>query len=151
MPTASMSVLGESCCIPLISHTVIAGASGNHHSLFTDRQLTKCDNFGMADKNAGPNHLKAWREYRRITQEELASRVRTSQNMIAYLESGARGLSAKWLRRLAPALNTSPGHLLDHDPNDLPSDIIDIWIAIEEREKPQALRVLRSFRTRTDD
>lgn len=151
MPTAAISDLGVSCCIPRLSHNVIGGASGKYHSPFTDGGLTKCDNPGMADKNAGPNHLKAWREFRRITQDELASRVGTSQNMIAYLESGERGLSAKWLRRLAPALNTSPGHLLDHDPNDLPSDIIEIWGAIEEREKPQALRVLQSFRTGTDD
>lgn len=97
------------------------------------------------------NHLRAWREFRRMTQEELAEKVGTTGAVISLIESGARGLSDKWLRKLAPALNTTAGHLLDHDPNDLPTDIIDIWSHIAERDKPTALRVLQSFRTGTDD
>lgn len=103
------------------------------------------------DKNAGPNHLRAWREFREMTQEELAERVGTSPNMIHYLETGERGLSAKWLRRLAPALNTTPGHLLEHDPNELPTDVIDIWASIAERDRPTALRILETFKTSTND
>lgn len=91
----------------------------------------------MADKNAGPNFLRAWREFREMTQAELAERVGTNQNMIGYLESGERGLSAKWLRKLAPALNTTPGHLLDHDPRELDADIIDIWMAADQRQRRQ--------------
>lgn len=103
------------------------------------------------DKNAGPNHLRAWREFRKLTQAELAELIGTNQNMIGYLENGERGLSAKWLRRLAPALETTPGMLLDHDPRELPTDVIDIWAHIADREKPRALRVLESFKTGTDD
>jgi transcriptional regulator with XRE-family HTH domain len=104
------------------------------------------------NKNAGPNHLKAWREHRDMTQEQLAEKVGTSANMIHYLETGERGLSAKWLRRLAPALNTSPGHLLEHDPKDVPTDILDIWAAIDERDRKTAIRVLESFsKTGTGD
>jgi transcriptional regulator with XRE-family HTH domain len=103
------------------------------------------------DKNAGPNYLRAWRLFREMTQEELAEKVGTNANVIGYLESGERGLSAKWLRRLAPALNTTPGNLLEHDPETLPTDIIDIWAHIPERERERARRILETFKTGTND
>ena len=62
------------------------------------------------------------------------------------MESGARKLSPKWLRKLAPALNTSPGYILDHDPNDLPTAILDVWAEIPAESRDQALRVLESFK-----
>lgn len=95
---------------------------------------------------AAANHLRAWREFRHLTQEELADRVDTAGNVIGLLESGERGLSHKWLQRLAPALGTTPGMILDHDPNDLPTDVLDTWAAIPEENRAQALRVLESFK-----
>lgn len=107
---------------------------------------------GSTDKNAGPNHLQEWRTFRSLTQQELAEKVGTNQNMIAYLESGERGLSAKWLRRLAPALNTTPGMLLDHNPYDLDSDVIDIWAHADNRQKRQIADIAKTIlRTGTDD
>lgn len=98
------------------------------------------------------NHLRAWREFREMTQDALAEKVGTTGSVISMLESGSRGLSDKWLRKLAPALQTTPGHLLDHDPAELDTDIIDIWAHIDTGDREQALRVLRSFvRTGTDD
>jgi transcriptional regulator with XRE-family HTH domain len=103
------------------------------------------------DKNDGPNHLKAWREFRKMSQEELAERVGTTASQISMLETGDRGLSAKWLRKLAPVLKTTPGHLLDHDPNVVDNDVFDIWMGIEKRDRAQALRVLKTFRTGTNN
>ena len=104
------------------------------------------------DKNAGPNHLKAWREFHDLTQAELAEKVGTNQNMIAYLESGERGLSAKWLRKLAPALKTTPGHLLDHNPNEMSADIYDIWMHADSRQKRQIADIAKAIvKTGTDD
>lgn len=97
------------------------------------------------------NYLRAWREFRHLTQDELAEKVDTTGSVISLLENGSRKLSPKWLRRLAPALNTSPGYLLDHDPNALPTDVLDIWASIPEGDRATALRVLESFkRTGTD-
>lgn len=98
-----------------------------------------------SDKNGGPNHLRAWREFRKLTLAELAERVGTNANMIGYLESGDRGLSAKWLRKLAPALRTTPGLLLDHDPHELDSDILDIWVHGSEREKRQITEIAKAL------
>ena len=101
------------------------------------------------DKNDGPNHLKAWREFRKMSQEVLAEKVGTTASQISMLETGERGLSAKWLRKLAPLLGTTPGHLLDHDPATLDNDVFDIWVNIDERDRAQAIRVLRALKTGT--
>ena len=103
------------------------------------------------DKNGGPNFLRAWREFRGMSQAELAEAVDTNQNMIGYLENGERGLSAKWLRRLAPALRTQPGFILEHDPTKLPTDIVEIWINATASERRQLIDVAKAIvRTGTD-
>lgn len=96
-----------------------------------------------------PNQLRAWREFRRMTQEELAAKADTTASQISMLESGERGLTHKWARILAPLLKTNPGHLFDTDPESLDNDVHDIWISIDKRDRAQALRVLKSF-ARTD-
>lgn len=100
----------------------------------------------MVDKPPFPNHLRAWREFRHLTQDELAEMVGSSKATIGHLENGVRRLSDKWLTPLAKALNTSPGYILDHDPNDLPTAILDVWAEIPVEQRDQALKVLQSFR-----
>lgn len=72
-----------------------------------------------------------------MTVEQVAAEVKTSAGQISDLENNNRGLSAKWLRRLAPALKTTPGHLLDHDPFDLPTGIAEAWFAASDEQKKQ--------------
>jgi len=96
-------------------------------------------------KREAPNHLRAWRLHRRLTQEALAEKIGTTKAVIGNLENGDRGLSDKWLRRLAPPLGTTPGHLLDHDPNDLATDILDIWAEVPEERRSLAREVLEQF------
>jgi transcriptional regulator with XRE-family HTH domain len=92
------------------------------------------------------NFLRAWREHRRMTQAKLAEAVGTTGAVISLLESGDRGLSDKWLRLLAPVLGTRPGHLLEVDPADVSTDILDIWADIPEDRRQQARNVLATFR-----
>ena len=104
------------------------------------------------DSNGGPNHLKAWREYRHMSQQELADAISTSHQVIGYLERGRTQLSAKWLRRLAPALKTTPGMLLDHDPAELDRDMIDLWVNASTRERRQIASIATTItRTGTED
>lgn len=107
----------------------------------------------MAKREKNPtNHLRAWREFRGLTQEQLAELADTKGSTISLLESGDRGLGDKWLRKLAPLLRTSPGFLLDHDPNTLDTAFIDAWNEIPADRKAQALDVLKTFRrTGTSD
>jgi transcriptional regulator with XRE-family HTH domain len=155
MPVAARSSASEGVtAMTATSQHVIHSASGFYHSLCGARPFTSCDKPEVddSDKNGGPNHLQAWRTFRGMTQAELAEKVGTNQNMIGYLESGERGLSAKWLRRLAPALKTRPGMLLDHDPADLDADVLEIWATAEPREKRQIADVARAIvRTGTSD
>lgn len=86
-----------------------------------------------------------------MTQDELAEAVGCSKASIGHWESGVRRLTDKWLPALAKALNTKSGHILDNDPNDLPTDVLEVWADIPEENRQQALRVLESFkRTGTD-
>jgi transcriptional regulator with XRE-family HTH domain len=149
MPVASTNAFGDGLSMKPLSQIVTSNASPIFHNLCGAIGITECDIVRMAtDKNGGPNYLKAWREFRGLTQAELAEKLDTNANMIGYLESGERGLSAKWLRKLAPALDTTPGLLLDHDPAELDSDIIDIWAHADRRQKAQLSEIAKTL-TRT--
>jgi transcriptional regulator with XRE-family HTH domain len=82
-----------------------------------------------------------------MTQAKLAEAIGTTGAVISLLESGDRGLSDKWLRKLAPALDTRPGHLLEVDPNDVPTDVLDVWARIPEEGRKQAREVLKTFQS----
>jgi transcriptional regulator with XRE-family HTH domain len=99
----------------------------------------------VADKNGGPNHVKAWRSFRGMTLAQLAEHVGTNANMIGYLEAGDRGLSAKWLRKLAAALDTTPGLLLDHDPNTLNDDLIAYLVKASALQKRQLGQIAKAL------
>lgn len=103
-----------------------------------------------ADMADAKNHLKEWRKFRLLTQEELAARVDTTKAVISNLETGSRGLSDKWLRRLAPVLGTTPGFLLDYDPADLDTAFLEAALAVPKDRREQAMHILETFRTGTD-
>ena len=130
-----------------LSQIVTLKASGNYHNLCVEGREDWAQKAIMEsqDKNGGPNHLRAWREYRQLTQAQLAERVGTNSNMIGYLENGERGLSAKWLRKLADALDTTPGMILDHDPTELDSDILEIWATASNRQKRQISEIAKTL------
>lgn len=139
-----------------MSQIVIMQSSGNHHSLCVagTNALSHTVIMSDSDKNGGPNNLRAWREFRNMTQAALAEAVGTNPNMIGYLEGGERALSAKWLRKIAPVLDTTPGMILDHDPTELDADIIDIWATASIRQRQQLVdlaRVVVRDKTGTND
>lgn len=105
-----------------------------------------CDNATVAEGN----YLKQWRKKAALTQEELAEKVGTTKAVISLLESEGRPLSAKWLRKLADALGTTPGRILDINPEEASADVLDIWDHIRTKDRPTAIRVLRSL-TGTND
>ena len=131
-----------------MSQIVTINARAKSHSLcvadFSSSTQT-VDMTDTGDKNGGPNHLRAWRDFKKLSQAELAERVKTNANMIGYLESGERGLSAKWLRKLAPALETTPGMLLDHDPRTIDKDILELWSQANLREKKQISEIAKAL------
>ncbi|WP_390549821.1 helix-turn-helix domain-containing protein [Qipengyuania sp. MTN3-11] len=113
-------------------------------------------NADMADsteKNGGPNHLRAWMDYRGVKGVELAERLggNVTPGMVSDLANSNRALSAKWLRRLADALSTTPGLLLDHDPRELDADLLETWLSANDREKKQITDIAKTLvRSGTD-
>ena len=101
----------------------------------------------MAKRKTKPavNNLRAWREFRGLTQDELVALVSTNGSVISLLESGVRGLSLKWLLKRAPALKTTPGMILDHDPNDLDTSILEIWANVPDNLRSLARENLQTF------
>ena len=147
MPALAESSVGVGFAMPVISQIAKNNASPFLSSLpnAPDFALAHIANM-ETDKNGGPNFLRAWRLHRKMTLQELADAVvpPTTAGVISHIEQGERALSAKWLRRLAPALGTTPGHLLDHDPSDLDAEVIDIFGAMNDAQKKQAARILRA-------
>lgn len=105
------------------------------------------------DKNGGPNHLRAWMDHRGVKGVDLAKRLggNVTPGMVSDLVNSNRALSAKWLRRIAPLLDTTPGMLLDHDPTEVDADIIDMWASASARQRVQLSEIAKTIlRTGTD-
>lgn len=96
------------------------------------------------DKNGGPNYLRAWMRFRKVKGARIAEALDITPGMVSELASSKRALSAKWLRRLAPLLDTTPGMLLDHDPNQLDSDIIEIWANASSQDRKMIADIART-------
>lgn len=61
----------------------------------------------------GKHRVRAWREYRGLTQAALAERARLTQGAIADIERGRRNPGVKSLRRIADALQVPVAQLMD--------------------------------------
>jgi len=96
---------------------------------------------------APSHHLREWREAKNLTQEQLAERLNTTKGVISLLETGGRGLTNKWLRRIAVALGgIKPGWILDYSPDEIDQDLLETWAHIPESQRPHAINVLKTFR-----
>lgn len=58
------------------------------------------------------NRIKELREQLKMSQEDLAQAVGTTNQQIGRLEKSRRNLTQKWMERLAPALHVRPPELL---------------------------------------
>lgn len=96
------------------------------------------------------NHLRAWRKFRHLTLEEVADQAGTTKAVIQQLETGRLTVSHKWLLRIAPVLGTTPGFLLDHDPNDLDTAFLEAALSVPKERREQALQILETFKTGTN-
>ena len=109
----------------------------NEAKIASAYNLSVEDIFGEASKDDRANNIRAWRELRHLTVDELAARVEVPSSTIDYLESQAWRPSDKWLRRLAPALSTMPGFLADFDPKDVDTAVLD-QITVTATSAPKA-------------
>lgn len=105
----------------------------------------------MAKEQRPSNYLRNWREYRGLTQTQLAEKMKpkTTGAVISLIESGERRLSDKWAHRIGPALNIRPGWLLDHDPESLDSTVLEIWAGVPIDKQEHAINILKTFSKRS--
>lgn len=153
----SVYVRGSAMC----GHSQIANCSASPDyrkggNYLPDALSQYADMADESDKNGGPNHLRAWMAYRGMKGVDLAEKLggNVTPGMVSDLVNSNRALSAKWLRRIAPLLDTTPGMLLDHDPTEVDADIIELWSHASKRQQRQLIdlaRVVVSDRTGTED
>ena len=84
-----------------------------------------------------PTFIAQWREYRGLTQEQLANRLGMTQSHLSMLENGKRGYTQETLERIAEALQTDPASLITRNPTD-DDPIWSIW----EHAKPSERRMI---------
>lgn len=61
----------------------------------------------------GANPVRVWRNYRQLTQQQLADKAQISKPYLSQIESGKRAGTTDVLNRLANALNLSIDDLFD--------------------------------------
>lgn len=113
-------------------------AAGHNASMPPYRMTDK------ANPRRNPYYFRAWRLHRGMTQAELAERVDLAVPTISQIESGRTGLTLATLERLAAALECDPGDLLATEPGTR-NVVAEVWRAIPDEDKDQALLVLRAF------
>jgi transcriptional regulator with XRE-family HTH domain len=71
----------------------------------------------QSTQRRSPRHyVKQWREYRELTQEQLAERVGKSRGLISQIESGITDLTEEMIYALADAFNHTPGDVFRVNP-----------------------------------
>jgi transcriptional regulator with XRE-family HTH domain len=79
-----------------------------------------------------------------ISQAELGVKSGYSQGMISQWENGESDVPVTAVYRLAAALNVTPEQLMFRDP-DAGEHIAEVWDRIAEGDRPQVLRILKTF------
>lgn len=96
-----------------------------------------------------PDHFLAeWREYRGLSQRELADMVDVSNSKISRIENGESELRPRFASKLAAFFRIPLAALFTINPQGegrLEAEMLDAIADIDDRDKPAALRMLRSL------
>lgn len=92
-----------------------------------------------------PAFIKAWRDFRGLTQEQLAERVETTTATISRLENGKQPYSQELLEALADALRCKVADLIARPPHKSQDELLTIIETLDDDTKAQATRILRAL------
>lgn len=128
---------------PLYANRVPA-STGKYANPGTPTRARRAKMLRMSKKQyPKPRHyLREWRQFRKMTLEDLAKEAGTTKGVISEIELSKKGLSLKWLYRLAPALKTSPGMIVDYHPEIVDHDALSAFLRLGEAEKQQVLKII---------
>lgn len=121
-------------------------------------------NANMAKKATGPTdyealrlssgwYAAAWRDFRGITQQDLADEIGSSRGQISDLETGAKTrFNRDWVEKFGKALNVTGGRLIDVNPFTLNQDadrFDDALKALDEKGRNAVYQLAATLSGRT--
>jgi len=90
-----------------------------------------------------PTFIAQWREYRNLTQEQLAGRLGMTQSHLSMLENRKRGYTQETLEAIAEALQTDAASLLMRNP--MSEDAIwSIWEKAKPGERQMIVNIAKT-------
>lgn len=101
-------------------------------------------------QQATANQLRCWRQHAGLTMHQLAENIGSSATLVCKLERGRVALSGDVIARLAAGLGVSPGLLLDRTPGGDRALLLHLIDNLSERQRQEALAVLRALRDAPD-
>lgn len=95
-------------------------------------------------KTTRKTFIRAWRNFRRLTLEQVGERVGVTAGALSQLERGEVQYTQPMLEALADALSCEPADLLIRDPRH-EAGIMLVWNQIPESDRAQVIEVLKTF------
>lgn len=92
-----------------------------------------------------PIHLRAWREYRGLSQETLAARVDSTAASISRLENGRQPYSQPLLEALADALGCTAADLIMRPPT-ANEGLNTVIAGLSDAQRRQAETIIRALK-----
>lgn len=86
-------------------------------------------------------YIRAWRNFRGLTQEDFADRLGVSHSTVSRIERGLLGYTQDFLEAAADALLCEPADLIMRDPTK-PGAPWSIWDQLTPFKRDQAARML---------
>jgi transcriptional regulator with XRE-family HTH domain len=86
--------------------------------------------------------IKEWRDYRGLTQEQVADRIGISPTTFGRIEGSKVPYNQDFLELAADALRCEPWDLLHRDPNK-EGDVVDLMRHLSDRQREEAAEYIR--------
>lgn len=86
--------------------------------------------------------IKEWRDYRSLTQEQVADRIGISPTTFGRIEGSKVPYNQDFLELAADALRCEPWDLLHRDPNK-EGDVVDLMRHLDDRQRQEAAEYIR--------
>jgi transcriptional regulator with XRE-family HTH domain len=93
------------------------------------------------DRRPGRNYIRAWREHRGLTQEQLGDKTGMAASNISLMENARSGYSWQSLEDIAAALECAPGDLLSGPPAH--QELVTTIRGLPDEVRVQALDIIR--------
>ena len=90
-------------------------------------------------------HLRAWRDFRGLSQESLAARVNSTAATISRLENGHQPYTQPLLEALAEALSCTPADIIMRPPG-AASGLDRVIEGLTDAQRRQAEAIIRALK-----